>query len=245
MTAGQVYFAECAGRIKIGHSRDVASRIRGLSTAAPAPISVLATVDGTVHFERALHKIVDAHRIRGEWFRDCEEVRALMATVVERGCAAIGFVEPTKRPREDRRFEFVMPPESPFKPIYRRISACMDRYIPDTLNDHLARENALGLPRGQLVNEIIDGHYTSERMAMAIMMLHHTLNSIEVLIDIVRSSSETGPRLDLEDVAGRASHYVSRLERCLPKLFESPDVGVTDLGGYEGLSPQEEVSPLS
>lgn len=93
MTTGQVYFVECAGRIKIGFSSDVPGRLKTLSTAAPASLELLATVAGTVCFERAIHKAAHAYRVRGEWFRDCEEVRAIMVSIVEHGGSAVGFVE--------------------------------------------------------------------------------------------------------------------------------------------------------
>ncbi len=72
----QIYFAECDGRIKIGISGDVATRLAQLRTGAGAPVNLIAAVNGDEEIEKALHRKLRAFHIDGEWFRDCAETRA-------------------------------------------------------------------------------------------------------------------------------------------------------------------------
>lgn len=87
-----VYFVECAGRIKIGFSNDVAARLRQLSTGAPGKLNLIATIEGPHRLERAIHRHLKAHRVKGEWFEDRPEVRTVIAELVASGATAIGFV---------------------------------------------------------------------------------------------------------------------------------------------------------
>lgn len=72
----RVYFAECGGQIKIGSSGNVPARMRQLSSTAAAPISLIGAIRGDLRREMAIHKTLTQHRIKGEWYRDCPEVRA-------------------------------------------------------------------------------------------------------------------------------------------------------------------------
>lgn len=65
---GFVYFLECEGRIKIGFAKNVENRIRALTTSAPRPIRLLATMEGTRDDERKLHERFAIYRTHGEWF---------------------------------------------------------------------------------------------------------------------------------------------------------------------------------
>lgn len=99
--SGSVYFVECSGRIKIGFTRNVDGRLKTLSTGAPDVLNLLASVDGSRNFEQAIHAKLAKHRIKGEWFSDCQKVRDLMAAVVARGHSAIDFEEPIRTPAEE------------------------------------------------------------------------------------------------------------------------------------------------
>jgi hypothetical protein len=79
----EVYFIACEGRIKIGLSRNADSRVKELATAAPAKLTFLARVHGGRELETALHRRLRDHRVSGEWFRDCDEVRGVMQEVVD------------------------------------------------------------------------------------------------------------------------------------------------------------------
>lgn len=71
-----VYFAEADGRVKIGWSRKVATRIAQLQTGSAAPITLLGTTPGGVALERRLHQQFAAARVAGEWFEATPELRA-------------------------------------------------------------------------------------------------------------------------------------------------------------------------
>lgn len=97
-----VYFVECAGRIKIGFSNNVKARLQQLSTGAPGKLNLVATIPGPHRLERAIHRHLKAHRVKGEWFDDCAEVRAAIDDLVRNGPAAIAYVhEEPARPRRE------------------------------------------------------------------------------------------------------------------------------------------------
>lgn len=56
------------GRIKIGTTTDVASRIAALQSACPEPLELVAAIPGGHRLERALHRAFAHSRITGEWF---------------------------------------------------------------------------------------------------------------------------------------------------------------------------------
>lgn len=78
---GYVYFiADEDGYIKIGHARNVSSRLRSLQTASRQALRVVASTPGSISDEKTLHaKFADAH-VRGEWFR---ATAALMSYITE------------------------------------------------------------------------------------------------------------------------------------------------------------------
>jgi hypothetical protein len=98
MKGGNVYFIECAGRIKIGFSTDVKNRMYQLATSAPSKLTLIATISGTYQLERAVQKHLLPHRVKGEWFHDCVPVRTAIDDLVARGPSAIGHVEKERKP---------------------------------------------------------------------------------------------------------------------------------------------------
>lgn len=74
-----VYLIEAAGtgRIKIGATQNITSRVRALRTGCPGKIEVLFLVDGGQKEERALHRKFKSLRVDGtrEWFHDNEVIR--------------------------------------------------------------------------------------------------------------------------------------------------------------------------
>lgn len=54
--------------VKIGIARDVEARICTLQTGNPDELHLLASFPGTQADETALHRYLQAERIRGEWF---------------------------------------------------------------------------------------------------------------------------------------------------------------------------------
>lgn len=83
MKTNQVYFIECAGRIKIGTTKNLKSRLSALHTSSPGEIVVIATIPGDRRIERLLHAKLAAHRVKLEWFNDCVEVRAAIDEAVD------------------------------------------------------------------------------------------------------------------------------------------------------------------
>jgi hypothetical protein len=88
-----VYFVECSGRIKIGFSSKVEERMKQIATTAPAELKLLATIEGSIRLEKAIHRHLAEHRLTREWFRDCQPVRETIGALVALGPSVIGFVE--------------------------------------------------------------------------------------------------------------------------------------------------------
>lgn len=66
-----VYFAQCEGGIgpiKIGYSRNPVERLACLSSLAPFPLVILASIAGGSALEARFHTAFWPHRSHGEWF---------------------------------------------------------------------------------------------------------------------------------------------------------------------------------
>ena len=74
-----VYFIAVRGFIKIGWTRNWADRLSNLQCANPEPIEVVALLARPAVYEQTMHKKFKEFRARGEWFRDCKEIRAHLA----------------------------------------------------------------------------------------------------------------------------------------------------------------------
>lgn len=70
-----VYFITDGEAIKIGKANNPKSRLAGLQTSHHKPLRFLATMPGGSELERELHRVFSAYRIRGEWFKDCKDIR--------------------------------------------------------------------------------------------------------------------------------------------------------------------------
>lgn len=230
---GKVYFIECAGRIKIGYAKDVRDRIRALSTGAAHNLTLLGTIDGSVHYERAIHARLKHLRQRGEWFVDCDEVRELMALLQTNGPLAIGFSEPPVLREKYNPELFQARAESPLKPAFERIEACTNRYLGEAISDALKQETALGMPKGSLANRRTGGFYTSERARVAFVIGDDTMNFINGLIDLLQSSIfDSAAPLDAADLVPPAMRAAEKYERGMQVLFSSSDPATLDLSGY-------------
>lgn len=70
-----VYVIYSCGHIKFGVSSNVTRRRHGFTTASPAPVHVLATIEGSFEDELKIHaRFASARRVR-EWFKLTPEVR--------------------------------------------------------------------------------------------------------------------------------------------------------------------------
>jgi hypothetical protein len=76
-----VYFITCReiGFVKIGVAYDPFVRLATLQTAFPLDLKVEALVKGAHKREKEFHRQFAEHRARGEWFRICPEIEALIA----------------------------------------------------------------------------------------------------------------------------------------------------------------------
>jgi hypothetical protein len=65
-------------RVKIGFAVNVGNRMKGLATGAPSKLVLLLSVQGTLRDEQLIHKRFGAHRLYGEWFDLCNEIKAFI-----------------------------------------------------------------------------------------------------------------------------------------------------------------------
>lgn len=64
-----VYFVECCGMVKIGHSSNFTKRLASIRCHAPGAVAVIATIAGSPAHERRLHQRFAEYRANGEWFK--------------------------------------------------------------------------------------------------------------------------------------------------------------------------------
>lgn len=93
----KVYFIQCGRAIKIGSSRNPWARLTQLKTGMPEAPRLLGHFNAPMSREKELHKQFAAHRINGEWFRDCDEIRAaIVALCTTTGSEAVATEVATK-----------------------------------------------------------------------------------------------------------------------------------------------------
>lgn len=75
---GHVYFVMGVrtNLVKIGFSQDAFRRIRSVAQGCSESINADLVILGTRADEKALHKRFAKHRVKGEWFEDCDEITA-------------------------------------------------------------------------------------------------------------------------------------------------------------------------
>jgi hypothetical protein len=74
----KLYFFGAPDRIKVGVSRNVQQRLRIVGQhMSPKPI-LLGSIAGSFDLEHLIHGRLADHRLDGEWFTDCGEVRQVM-----------------------------------------------------------------------------------------------------------------------------------------------------------------------
>ena len=90
-----IYFAECGNQIKIGISSNLNARMADLRNEAGRPVSLIGTIAGDLRIERALLKKLRPYRIKGEWFKDCRDVRAAIQNCLN------NFPAPNEKYKDD------------------------------------------------------------------------------------------------------------------------------------------------
>lgn len=71
-----IYFIQnkITNNIKIGKSNNPLKRLNSLRTACTEELVILKVIEGGIEEEKKLHKMFSDYRIRGEWFRDNEQI---------------------------------------------------------------------------------------------------------------------------------------------------------------------------
>lgn len=86
----QVYAVTGANLIKIGSTTgDIANRFSSLLTGSPIPLRLLGSVHVLHNSEQRIHVLLDAHRVRGEWFRPDGDVLKVTEWIVEKNAEAL------------------------------------------------------------------------------------------------------------------------------------------------------------
>jgi len=85
LSTGYVYFLRTEQGIKIGFSEDPGPRIGALKTGLAGPILGLVVMPGSIRTERQLHRLFDASRRNGEWFKETPDITKAMAQAAAYG----------------------------------------------------------------------------------------------------------------------------------------------------------------
>jgi hypothetical protein len=72
-----VYAIACGKLVKVGRARSIRRRMKELQGSQPLPLRFIAHLSTNPDDEGAWHERLSAFRVRGEWFRLCDEVLAL------------------------------------------------------------------------------------------------------------------------------------------------------------------------
>lgn len=90
---GYIYFVRMGTFVKIGHTLDVAARMKTIQTSCPAKIDLLRLERGTVDLERSFHRQFEKYRTKGEWFA----IQGALAKFLKECTAPVDIPEPIKR----------------------------------------------------------------------------------------------------------------------------------------------------
>lgn len=98
-----VYFLRSGDAIKVGCTAHIDLRIRAIELQIDAKVEYLGAIYGTFQTENLIHKrlapYADGER---EWFRDCQEVRSLIAYLLAKGPHFHGL-PPSREPHDAHR----------------------------------------------------------------------------------------------------------------------------------------------
>jgi hypothetical protein len=74
-----IYFIECAGFVKIGTSTRPQKRFVGIRVSNPFDCKLMGVLRGNADGEQKIHKFIESHHHRGEWYRLTDDLRGLIA----------------------------------------------------------------------------------------------------------------------------------------------------------------------
>lgn len=82
-----IYFAAHGGLIKIGIAINVPKRLVNIRTTEKlaGSLNLIGTMSGDYGIERKIHRCLAGHQVRGEWFNDCDKVRAFIRDLLTEG----------------------------------------------------------------------------------------------------------------------------------------------------------------
>lgn len=80
----RVYFLRAGRRIKIGTTANVESRLAALRTSIPTKSFLTHITAGGHAKEAELHRLFSEDRLKGEWFRHSDQIKAWIAADKER-----------------------------------------------------------------------------------------------------------------------------------------------------------------
>lgn len=89
---GYVYFARMGTFVKIGHTLDVAARLKTIQTSCPGEVCLMRLVPGTVEIERGFHLRFEKYRTKGEWFA----IQGALASFLKDCVGPVEIPEPVK-----------------------------------------------------------------------------------------------------------------------------------------------------
>jgi hypothetical protein len=69
-----IVYDRTADAVKIGKATSTKDRLSSLGVGNPNPLEIVVSVPAPAGLEKALHRLLAEHRIRGEWFRATPEV---------------------------------------------------------------------------------------------------------------------------------------------------------------------------
>jgi hypothetical protein len=122
MKTGKVYFVSAPGRIKIGFTRFPERRLVALRRADMENLTVIDIIDGERALEKRLHDLLSVHRLRGEWFNDCHEVRG----VIEDAVAGKHSISEDPKPEPAYAAQLNSTDDPPYSPEFQIVQRLLD-----------------------------------------------------------------------------------------------------------------------
>lgn len=81
MTTTKIYFIRCGEFVKIGKAKNPFHRKHNLQIGSPFLLELLGWFEAEASEEQRLHQKLLGHHVRGEWFRWCDEIEKIVATL--------------------------------------------------------------------------------------------------------------------------------------------------------------------
>lgn len=79
-----IYLIKSGEYVKIGFSENINKRLSILQTGNPIKMEIIDYKEGNKIDEGILHSLCKEFRIRGEWFKDCDQVREIFKNYISK-----------------------------------------------------------------------------------------------------------------------------------------------------------------